>query len=60
MNCDQTIFETVLPINKLTPWMKDIPEKLKDTQLVKKLPTFSGIRKFFIVFTRGRPGPILS
>ena len=38
----------------LTPWSTDLPEKLADSQLVKKFPAFYGIRWFITVYTRAR------
>ena len=35
----------------LTPWSRIIFEKLSSSQLVKKFPTFCGIRRFFTAFT---------
>ena len=35
----------------LTPWRRVIPEKLTGSQLVKKLPTFYGTRRFINALT---------
>ena len=38
----------------LTPWTRDILEKLTGSHLVKKFPTFYGTRRFITAFTRAR------
>jgi hypothetical protein len=35
----------------LTPWSRVLPEKLTDSQLVKKFPTFYGTRRFITAVT---------
>ena len=35
----------------LTPWNRDLPEKLTCTQLLKKFPEFYGTRRFITAFT---------
>ena len=45
---------TSLPTYLLTPWSKVLLEKLTGSQLVKKLPTFYGTRRFITAFTRAR------
>jgi len=39
----------------LTPWSRVLLEKLTGSQLVKKFPTFYGIRKFITAFASARP-----
>jgi hypothetical protein len=41
-------------IKWLTPWIRVVLENLIVTDLVKKLPTFYGNRRFITVFTRAR------
>jgi hypothetical protein len=36
---------------KLTPWSRVLPDKLTDSQLLKKFPAFYGNRRFIIAFT---------
>jgi hypothetical protein len=35
----------------LSPWSRDLPEKLTGTQLLKKFPEFYGTRRFITAFT---------
>jgi hypothetical protein len=44
----------------LTPWGRVLLEKLTGSQLVKKLPSFYGTRKFITAFTSPPLVPILS
>jgi hypothetical protein len=39
----------------VTPWGRDLPEKLTVPQLLKKFPAFYGTRRFITVFTRAPP-----
>jgi hypothetical protein len=39
---------------KLSPWIKDLLEKLIVPQIVKKFLAFYGTRKFITVFTTAR------
>jgi hypothetical protein len=45
--------------NQLTPWSRVLLEKVPVTQLLDNFPTFYGIRRFIIVFTRGRKSETL-
>jgi hypothetical protein len=38
----------------LTPWSRDLAEKLRGFQLVKKFPEFYGTRRFITAFTKAR------
>jgi hypothetical protein len=50
-----TGMETALRLfNKLTPWSRVLPEKLKPPKLLKKFPAFYGTRRFITVYTRAR------
>jgi hypothetical protein len=40
--------------NEKTPWIRVLPEKLTDPQLLKKFPEFYGNRRFITVFTTAR------
>jgi len=40
-----------IAIDLLTPWSGVLVEKLTGSKLVKKFPTFYGIRKFVTAFT---------
>jgi hypothetical protein len=42
------------PVPLLTPYSTVLLEKLTGVQLVKKLPTFYGTRRFFTAFTSAR------
>jgi hypothetical protein len=41
-------------ITTTTPWSRDLPEKLKRPELLKKFPAFYGTRRFITAFTRAR------
>jgi hypothetical protein len=42
----------IQPTNWLTPWSRDLLEKLTVTELVKKLPASYGTRRFVTAYTR--------
>jgi hypothetical protein len=46
--------ELILSYFLLTPWSRVLLEKLTGFQLVKKLPTFYGTRRFITAFTNAR------
>jgi hypothetical protein len=39
---------------ELTPWMRDLLEKLTVAEIVMKFPVFYGTRRFIAMFTRAR------
>jgi hypothetical protein len=45
---------TLMTVPQITPWSRDVPEKLKGPQLVKKFPAFYGTRRFITAFTSAR------
>ena len=49
--------ENTLHTYLLTPWSTVLLEKLTSCQIVKKFPTYDGIRKFPSEFTRARTCP---
>ena len=50
---NRTFFITYLLTYLLTPWCRDLLQKLTGSQLVKKFPTFYGTRRFITAFTSG-------
>jgi hypothetical protein len=51
MCCNANVYIT-WHVNRLTPWCRDLLEKLTVIHLVKKSPAFYGTRRFITIFTR--------
>ena len=48
---NEEVLHTVKERNILTPWSRDVPDKLTGPQLVKKFPVFHGTKRFITAFT---------